>query len=327
MPDFNYDLTSIDPVQRQQLIANMLRQQQQSAQMVEANKQGHAMDDTAAIAKMANNPAAAAAADYSAQNRQKQYKPDQLGNTGFALPATGEFVESPMWRQDREAARDNTRAIAEGNQILRKTIADNLNQTRLSIAETKATGGNDRNVQRYSQIMDKSGAADLEGALTQAEDLMRRYPTGQLPGFGRFLSAVPTGLMPQEHQLARSDMATAANRILAVRSGLAVTDSEQRRFLEEIARGAGMSENAMRHGWANIRNTFNQKLQNLTSGFTPDVHKSYLENGGRDYRHPQSPDYEAPESVTRPNARPRGTPAPAASGDFEVINVRPAGGR
>ena len=104
-----YDLADfamqMGPQQRQAAMANMLRGREQASALQQANQQAHSADIPAAAALMANNPALAQAAQMFSKTRQAQHKPVQMGQQGFALPSQGEFVESPMYREERDATR------------------------------------------------------------------------------------------------------------------------------------------------------------------------------------------------------------------------------
>lgn len=120
-----------DPAQAQAVMAELLRRRQQSgAALQDNNLQGHFLDNMAAIAQMANNPGAASAAAAAAKSRQAQFKPDKLGITGFALPGTGQYADSPMYVEDRQAQRENARVLAKSA----AARAHDANQTRKDIA-------------------------------------------------------------------------------------------------------------------------------------------------------------------------------------------------
>lgn len=122
-----------DPVRQQQALAEMLRRQQVSGDALQsASRQGHSLDNMAAISHMANNPDAAEAAGAAAKFTQQRYAPVQLGNTGFAIPGTGQFAENPMYAADRQATREQTLELQRGRQIMQQSIAamNNAQRTR-----------------------------------------------------------------------------------------------------------------------------------------------------------------------------------------------------
>lgn len=152
--------------------------------------------------------------------------------------------------------------------------------------EAAAAKTRDQATQKYSAALEKAGIPEFHSALGGVEQTLQQYKAGELPGYGRFLGAVPNAALPTEHQIVRSNMATAANTLLKARSGAAVTDSELRRFLTEVGQGVGMDEATLRNGWANVRKFFDKKRYSIAAGFAPEVHESFLERGGEDHRNP-----------------------------------------
>ena len=323
----NYDLADyamqMSPQERQMMTAELLRAKIRSAQqqqLAQANQQGHAMDNMAAMAPMMNNPGMVTGATTAAKNMQSQYKPTQMGQQGFMLPQSGEFIESPMYVDEKNAAREATaentqsrlaqamqmhrdrlqakeeadarqaalmREMAAGRYSLATTIAGMKADADGGKKEIKLGQDADRQVQKYTAALEKAGLPEFDSALKIAEARLAKHKEGQLPGFGRFAGAVPSGLSSEEVQMSRSDMQAAANILLKARSGAAVTDSEMRRFLTEVASGAGMTEKALRNGWKNVRLQFDQKRRNLTTSMKPELHDLYVdERGGTDYRMP-----------------------------------------
>lgn len=339
----DYDLASLvqqqSPEQRQQMMAEVLRQRSRSAALQGANQQAHQFDPLAAVAPLLNNPGAVSAANTAAKNAAAQYKPMPLGNQGFALPTTGEFVASPIYEQEQderrqvrkdladqaqegkrfalsqtleaqanraaEAERGRTERAAQADET-RRTIAGQGNALRQTLAtlrgisagerkadkesaadaklQAKKDADLDKGVVKYSQTLEKAGIPEFDSALAIAEGRLAAHEKGKLPGYGRFESMVPDALASEEVQQARSDMQGAANVLLKARSGAAVTDSEALRFLREVATGKGMSEEAMRHGWANVRKNFDAKRGAVSAGFGGDVHDEFITRGGKDYR-------------------------------------------
>lgn len=319
-----YDLASyaaeMDPYQKQLLQAEMLRSKKRaldSDALAAAEAKTRQYDPLAAISLMANNPAAAAAAA-SAQKSSKAFAPDKLGQSGYMLPETGQFIESPLYADEKDAARE---AVAEGRrerldaQAREGALRRSLEQQRiddnrhfkelghslgLSMLELRRLGlekaGDARvareekvvadRLQKFSSTMDKEAIPEFESALTIAEGRLMKHKPGQLPGYGRFEGAIPSAMASEEQQMARTDMMQAANILLKARSGAAVTDNEMRRFLMEVASGAFMTEAAMRNGWKNVRQTFNNKKQGVLAGVDDDILNVYNERGGFNFIRP-----------------------------------------
>lgn len=110
-----YDLLSNpDPAVREEI----LRRRQQQEALAQASQQGNRYNTLAAVAQMANNPAAAKASALAQTMAQKQHAPVQMGQQGFTLPASGEFVSSPMYEDEKNAGRQQQRDLARERQDL-----------------------------------------------------------------------------------------------------------------------------------------------------------------------------------------------------------------
>jgi len=333
---------------QQMLMAEVLRRRRAQAEAMQAaNAQANQFNNLAAMAQMGNNSGAAAAAKMAMMNAQAQHKPVNLGAQGFALPSTGDFVASPMYEDEQNARREEKRFLlaqtlaarqqaaqeaeqgrndrAAEQRALRLTLAGMANgaredrraqaaQEKAEKDKVKAEGALDKDLQRYSGVLEKAGIPAFDQALQTAESVLNKYKPGEIPGFGRFVGAVPTALLGDEAQLARTDMQGAANILLKSRSGAAVTDSEMRRFLQEVASGAGMSEAALRKGWANVRKVYEKQAGSLAAGFSPDVHAEYMRRGGSDYR---------PKPVSATPGKPSSGKAPAGIPQAEWDHMTP----
>jgi hypothetical protein len=277
---------------------------QERAMLADANARANKLNTLAAVAQMANNPGAAAAAKMAQAQQYKQFAPEKMGQMGYALPGSGDFVESPVYKQEKQATRDAKDALLvqslQARKDLRAQQEEGLNQraadanalrqtlAQMSIsaraanrvdpaikAEEKRNKDIETGVTKFAGTLEKAGIPELESALTTAEARLSKHKMGELPGYGRFEGAIPDWAASNEQQMSRSDMQQAANILLKARSGAAVTDPEQQRFLREVASGKGMSEEAMRHGWANLRQSFEAKKANLTSGVSDAVLGEY----------------------------------------------------
>ena len=130
-----YDLAdfalSMDPMDRQRMAADLLRRREAGRMLQEANRQANSMNIPAAISMMGGNKGASDALNLEMKNRQAQYKPIQMGNQGFAIPGTGEFVSSPMYEDEQRAARASRESIASS----RDEAAREAAQIRWNIAQ------------------------------------------------------------------------------------------------------------------------------------------------------------------------------------------------
>lgn len=320
MDDFATFAMGLDPARRAQIMAQAVRGQP----LQEANQQAHALDNPAIAAMMSNNPALAQAAQLASKNQQAQYKPMTLGHQGFALPATGEFVSSPMYEQEQGAARQSREQIANANiqataqnadanrqamlertqEVLsqrreatsaRDQAAAEGRQLRLSLAamgqgskaataELKVGADTDKRINKFTTTLDKASVPEFENSLSLVKEVFDKYPK-DIPGYGRIDSLRPDFLSSDEGVQARQKIQQAANVLLKSRSGAAVTDSEMRRFLTEVSMGKLMSADAVRTGWGNVARTFEAKKANLLSGVNPADLEEYNARTGSSYSH------------------------------------------
>lgn len=260
------------------------------------------MDLLASVAQMANNPGAAAATKMAAGSQRQQFSPVQMGQQGFMLPSEGQFVESPMFADEKREARANrvltaTLAAQERRQreqdrinferereqdridqrereslrkdeaaregrLLRQTLAGITGGNAAERARTKLDADTENRVRRFGETLEKAGIPELEQALGNVRGVLTRH-TDRIPGYGRLESLAPDFALPDEAQQTRADMQMAANIILKSRSGAAVTNQEQQRFLREVAAGKGFSVAALRRGWDNVFEAIEGKKQNL----------------------------------------------------------------
>lgn len=106
------DFLDITPQQEQQLLAQAVRAKQL---LGENSQQANRFGTLSAVAQLANNPAVAQAAMQAHKNAQAQYDTQSLGQQGFALPASGEFVESPMYSRERMATRNQQEQLQKAS--------------------------------------------------------------------------------------------------------------------------------------------------------------------------------------------------------------------
>jgi hypothetical protein len=314
---------SMDPRQTTAYQAEVEKRRQRADQqqaLAAANAQTRQFDQLAGIAPLLQNEGILKAT-LAAQKAAQNLAPEKMGNQGFMLPETGEFVESPMYVDEKNAARAATAAnqqarldaqASEGRErrfltetlgrlyeqgrneraaegfALRRTLAELAAGKgageKADKAAAKATADLEKNVTKYSATLEKAGVPEFDSALETAEKRLSMHKPGEMPGYGRFAGAIPNAALPAEGQMARSDMQAAANILLKSRSGAAVTDSEMRRFLTEVASGAGMTEEALRNGWKNVRRVFDAKRGSIAAGVGPDVHDEFIGRGGKDFR-------------------------------------------
>lgn len=112
------------PEELQSVLASTIRGREQ---LTQNNERANRFGNMSAIAQLANNPDAARAAIAAHENAQKEYKPVQMGQTGFTLPGTGEFVENPIYAEQRLVDKGEKRqALAETMQARKDAQAERL---------------------------------------------------------------------------------------------------------------------------------------------------------------------------------------------------------
>ena len=310
------DPFELTPEEQQRVMAETLRSQ---AVLGEAQRRGSRFDNLAAIAPLVNNKAINETAKAAQARAVSASKPVQLGNTGFMVG--DQFAANPGFLQENLEKRAQARGLAaerartaaelqqqrlaqaaqlqqerlaaqafqaEQNRALRGTLAAIAAGNKTSAADAKAAEKAEKDANDYafklSNNLEKAGASEFGSALEIVQETLGKYKDGTLPGFGRFASLIPSQMSSEEVQKVRSNMQQAANILLKSRSGAAVTNSEMNRFLTEVASGAGMSEAALRNGWANVERTYGADLNNIMSGVPPEAIDVYKKRGGRDYR-------------------------------------------
>jgi len=291
-----------DPAAQAQRAADTLRNKQALQQGLQsANERANQYNILNFVAQNANNPILAKSIGGLSQAAQAQNTPVKL-DKGLYVPSTGDYYESPGVAEEKEADRQQrlfgaasaaaartqaAQSQAEARQyaadqaresrILAASIAaqgrgtnDEMARLRLQMAQDKFAqqkqDAEDKSVTKFSQTLEKAGVPEFEQALQTAENTIKNYKSGTLPGYGRILGSVPGFALSNEGQAVRADLAQAANVLLKSRSGAAVTDQEMKRFLQEVGTGGGMSEETLRRGWANLRKSFDAKKSGILAG-------------------------------------------------------------
>ena len=266
---------SMTPAQRQALMAEMIRARQQSAggeQIAAANKRAHGLDLLAATGMMANNPAVAAASQYAAKQRQAQEKPVQMGNTGFMLPGQGEFVDSPMYTEEkrlgREARRDASEQQYQSRMDTARMRAEQEEQNRVlrrTLAAEAEAGRHERAQERNALLLTLAGLRGGNSAEAAAErraaaeekrrntDLQKFTASMDKGGIPEFESAL--GIVEQNLNKYPAGKLPGFGRIASLKPNMIATDEEQgvRADMQQAANillksrsGAAVTEGEMR---------------------------------------------------------------------------------
>ena len=113
----DFSLASLSPEERMAMQESIAQKQRVTDLLRTAGQRANRHNNLAAVAQMAGNPGIAKAALLAQKNAQQEASPIQMGQQGFMLPDQGEFVESPMYVEEKRAGRqaqaDNIRAQLE----------------------------------------------------------------------------------------------------------------------------------------------------------------------------------------------------------------------
>ena len=152
-----------------------LEYQQNQALLAGANQRASQHDILAAVAAMANNPGAAAAAKMAAANAQRQFAPTRLGNQGFMLPDTGAFVPSKIYKDEQEAAREAKKSA------LQATIEARAAQEAQRQADREAARADRSSLALTLAGMNNQGRMDLAQLRSELKGAPAAKPGKSLP--------------------------------------------------------------------------------------------------------------------------------------------------
>jgi len=147
-----------------------------------------------------------------------------------------------------------------------------------SIGDSGITeAGIEKKVGDLSTKILKADISDLDVALTEVENMFTRYGDKDIPG----LSSLNIIERQTEEGGINSGMVEAVkNILLKLRSGAAVTESEQKRFLNEISGTKVMTDELWKKWIARIRKLVEQKKIDLFAGERDDVKALYWKRQG-----------------------------------------------
>lgn len=343
-----------DSVARQALLAQMIRAQQTSAgqdQIAAATARAHGMDPMVAAANMSNNPALLAAAQTAQKSTQSRYAPHQMGTSGYVLPDTGDFVESPIYKDEKQAQRtmitenqkdrlsqarsaleqtlETRRQLAQQAEDARANQNDQNRALRLTIAGMMAGNRNERfenqkaqqqqhNVQQFGKELQKNALPEMSSAVEAVNGMLDKYPNGDIPGVGylqKTASALPFGLnkvMVGEEGVANRGAIQALENIKALlRSGKAVTVPESVRLDIENMAGDKYSADDFRSAW-------NNRVLPALEAVRGNVHRSFDPTVVESYMKDADSNFDPRKSFIRPRAGKPTSSAPRGGVDPAV---------
>lgn len=177
--------------------------------------------------------------------------------------ATGE-TEMAQFNQ----RQGDLNAQREANLELRR---QGMNQQQQQQLQTK--------VGQFSNQLQKIGIPQAQQQLDYIQQTIDKNG-GSIPGYGRAESLMPDFLVSAEGQAMRQAVASFANVLLKTRSGAAVTEPEQQRFLQELGTGKLMSEDRLKQGLEMMRGLLESEKKNAAAGVSNDVLDSYMGTPG-----------------------------------------------
>lgn len=200
------------------------------------------------------------------------------GNTALA-----DQLDSLVQRQSgafdqamRQQNADALQAQREANNAFRDMSLQNQQAQRQTQNEQRVQ----QQVTQFSNQVQKIGLPQAQTQLDVIQGIMDKYKGKDLPGFNTVDSLLPTPLVSQEGQQLRQAVASFANVLLKTRSGAAVTDPEQRRFMEELGNGKLMPSARLRQGIKQMQNLLDSEKRNAAAGVSSDVLDAYENAGG-----------------------------------------------
>jgi hypothetical protein len=192
-------------------------------------------------------------------------------------------------RQSREAIAAQTAALREqqlglSNEMRRMGL--DLRSQNLDLRNQMFENTQEQQLQnqttKFANTLQQNKVPQLASSMTSANDLLKKYEGGSIPGFGAVSgsSAVPNLLRGEEAKNVRSAVQGVTNDLLNMYSGLAVTLPEsERRSLEQMNRG-DFTEADFRNAWPRVVNRFNSVMGSLKAGANPKAVEKYQSQPG-----------------------------------------------
>ena len=165
-----------------------------------------------------------------------------------------------------------------------------------SIGDTSITeAGLEKRVGSLSTKVLKADLSDLDVAISDAENMFKEYGDKNIPGLSQ-MNIIER--QTEEGAVNSGTVEAVKNILLKLRSGAAVTESEQERFLKEISGAKVMTDELWRKWIGRIRKLVEQKKKDLFAGERKDVLELYWNRQGTGLKKPDtSKSTEAQQNV------------------------------
>lgn len=199
----DFSLAALSPEERAAMQESIAQKQRVTDLLRNAGQRANRHNTLAAVAQMANNPGIAKAALMAQKAAQQEASPVQMGQQGFMLPEQGEFVESPMYVEEKQAGRQ---AKADA---LRQMLEARAEQARLLEQGRNERAGEGNELRRLLATQAEQGRQDRLSQTLALRELLA----------GKKADAAPD--KPQGKVLSGSDV-----RKLTDKEGLAVGFAE-----------------------------------------------------------------------------------------------------
>ena len=150
------------------------------------------------------------------------------------------------------------------------------------IGDTKLTeGGLEKRVGSLATKVLKADLSDLDVAVTDAENMFTAYGDKNIPGLSQ-MNIIER--QTEEGGINSGTVEAVKNILLKLRSGAAVTESEQERFLNEISGTKVMTDELWKSWIGRIRKLIEQKKKDLFAGERKDVLELYWSRQGTGFK-------------------------------------------
>lgn len=177
-------------------------------------------------------------------------------------------------------------AFDQRMQAQRQEELQNQRQFNNGMAQDRFQNQQEQQVQKqaatFSNQMQKIGIPQAQQQLDTIDAILAKHADSadKVPGYGRLEGAVPGMFLSGDAQELRQAVQSLANVVLKMRSGAAVTEPEQKRFIIELGSGAWMPEERLIQGLKMMRGLVNSEKANAAAGASNDVLDSYSATPG-----------------------------------------------